>query len=323
MDSEDYNLTSPYTSGFLDYYNWSREADNETYYPGPKINTSKILTITISSIIIILGIIGNGLVIYVAGFRMKTISSMWFLHLAIADFLCCLSLPMYIEVSIDVYLSESLHNVYIFDIFLSNMNLCVSVLLLTAISIDRWVSVMWPFWAKVHRTQKLVRISVAIIWVLGVVWSGIVAYLSFFFHDMFFKEMPALLTKFFIQFVIPVLIISTSYIMIVLKIRKSNRPQRSQRPYRIIFAVIFCFFICWAPDNIWPLITRNSEMYTFTTIVACLNSCLNPFIYVFMGQDFRQGFLRSIPFRVEKALSELPDDPCREQADPKPAPHDV
>ncbi|KAG8570132.1 hypothetical protein GDO81_014725 [Engystomops pustulosus] len=260
MDSEDYNLTSPYTSGYLDYYNWSRDADYETFYTGSNINTSKIVAITISSVVIILGIIGNGLVIWIAGFRMKTISSVWFLHLAIADLLCCVSLPLYIafQVSIEVCLSSSSVSLYIFcfcDIFLFTVNMCTSVLILTAMSVDRWVSVMWPFWAKVHRTRKLLRITVGIIWVLGVVWSGIMVYfLNLFFLNMSFTEKTVLLPKFFILFVIPLLIISTSYVTIFFKVRKSKRPQRSQRPYRIITAVILCFFICWAPYYICPLI---------------------------------------------------------------------
>ncbi|XP_071969490.1 chemerin-like receptor 1 [Engystomops pustulosus] len=299
----------------------------------------KVIYITVFSIILILGIIGNGLVIWIAGFRMKkTISAVWFLNLAIADFLCCASLPLRLGTSIKfnifILASTCTSSMIVFSI-----NMSASVLLLTAMSIDRWVSVMWPFWSKVHRTQKRVRITAGIIWVMSFLISGSLITIHVFVlndasewcyyvpYNLYYRK-TVYLIRLIIMFVIPFLIIFTSYVTIFLKLRNSKRPQRSQRPYRIITAVILCFFICWAPYYIWPLtFNRNLNSYQFVIVntiisgLASLNSCINPIIYVFMGQDFRQGFLRSIPFRVQRALDENPDDPKREGEDCEPAPN--
>ncbi|XP_071968976.1 C5a anaphylatoxin chemotactic receptor 1-like [Engystomops pustulosus] len=294
------------------------------------------IIITLYSIIFLLGIIGNGLVIWIAGFRMKkTISVVWFLHLAIADLLCCASMPLLIThlASVNVCRSFSSKIFCSLNIFLLYINMSASVLLLTAMSIDRWVSVMWPFWAKVHRTQKRVRIAAGIIWGLSLFWAGIMFYLLVFYvlyvSDIYNTAMTIQLIRLVLMFVIPFLIIFTSYVTIFLKIKKSNRPQRSQRPYRIITAVILGFFVCWAPYYIWPLTplyrdTFGVEFYVAHLIVnslAYLNSCINPIIYVFMGQDFRPGFLKSIAFRVEKALGDHPDEFCRERKNFKPLPN--
>ncbi|XP_071969489.1 C5a anaphylatoxin chemotactic receptor 1-like [Engystomops pustulosus] len=284
----------------------------------------QIVTITSFSIIFLLGIIGNGLVIWIAGFRMKkTISAVWFLHLAIADLLCCTSLPIIIAglVSDDMchFSSSFLFCALYYTLLRINMTTCS--LLLTAMSIDRWVSVMWPFWAKVYRTQKLVRITAGIIWMFSILWVGLIIILMdilpIYSYESIIETKTILLIRFVLMFVIPFLIIFTSYVTVFLKLRKSKRRQRSQRPYRIITAVILCFFICWAPYYIWPLVPLHIRYYftvnTIILILVYLNSCINPIIYVFMGQDFRQGFLKSIPLRVEKALSEPPDDSGREQ----------
>ncbi|XP_040276495.1 C5a anaphylatoxin chemotactic receptor 1-like [Bufo bufo] len=297
------------------------------------------ITITLYSIIFVLGTIGNGLVIWIAGFKIRSISAVWFLNLAIADFLCCASLPLRIAEWIYLIIFDQNSAIYcILSIILFNLNMSASVLLLVAMSIDRFVSVMWPFWAKVHRTRKLVRITAAIIWVISLLLTGLVFYLyGFYFHDLsewcaveyyylfhnnYIIKWTIRLFRLVMMFAIPFLIIFISNVIIYIKVRKSKRSQRSRRPYRIITAVILCFFLCWFPYYIWPLIPmyhkRYIQFYTVNIIIinlACLNSCINPIIYVLMGQDFKPGFLRSIPYRLEKSFIEHPNELCRERED--------
>ncbi|KAM4016436.1 formyl peptide receptor 2-like isoform 1-T3 [Anomaloglossus baeobatrachus] len=336
MDPGDDNLTTYNTT--QEYYNWS--SDNYDFYKYYH-NIAQKISIPVFSIVFALGVIGNGLVIWIAGFRMtKTVSAVWFLHLAIADFLCCASLPLRIAEWAALF-SDSYFPSFAnctANIVLFNLNMTTSVLLLTAMSIDRWVSVMWPFWAKFNRTCNVVRICAAIIWGLSLIVAGVLYYVYRYrvgvvhewclFHHYITPFNPMLnetmqLIRFVILCVIPFLIIITSYVTIFYKIKKSKRPQRSQRSSRIITAVISCFFICWFPYYIWPIIDWYYDvhllfsfiLHLIVTSLACLNSCMNPIIYVFMGPGFRQGFFRSVPARVERALSDPPNDLCREGED--------
>ncbi|XP_069804585.1 C3a anaphylatoxin chemotactic receptor-like [Dendropsophus ebraccatus] len=337
MDPDDWNLklsdiTLDYNQSFYKNY----ETSNTTDYSGYGLaDIFRKSTVIFYCITFVFGIIGNGLVIWIAGFRMKkTVSAVWFLNLAVADFLCCASLPLRIAEWIHRYTFQQIISC-ILNIILFNLNMSASVLLLTAMSIDRCVSVMWPFWAKVHRTHKLVRITAAIIWLLSFFLSGFIFYFygfhfgdlhewclfSFFitsYNHFYTIKQTLQLIRLLIMFLIPFLIILISYVPIFFKLKTSKRPQRSQRPYRIITAVILCFFICWCPYYIWPLTPMYDEdsiqSYVLHVIVinlAFLNSCINPIIYVLMGQDIKHGFCRSILSRLEKALTEPPDDPCR------------
>lgn len=138
--------------------------DGATLQYAPEIIGSLIIFI----LTFILGLLGNGLVIWVAGLKMKrTVNTVWFLHLAIADFLCCMSLPFSI-------IHLILHEYWPYGHFLCKvipsaiiLNMFASVFLLTAISIDRCLMVMKPVWCQNHRNVRLATVMCSCIWLLA------------------------------------------------------------------------------------------------------------------------------------------------------------
>ncbi|KAJ7329666.1 hypothetical protein JRQ81_015840 [Phrynocephalus forsythii] len=129
---------------------------------------TSISLMTIFSLIFLLGLPGNGLVIWVVTLKMKpSVNTTWFLHLAMADFVCCLSLPFTI-----VHLGFLDHWPYgwlcckiIPSVILLNM--FASVFLLTTISIDRCLVVMKPIWCQNHRTVRSISLICGGIWLLA------------------------------------------------------------------------------------------------------------------------------------------------------------
>ncbi|NWU96460.1 C3AR protein, partial [Upupa epops] len=130
-----------------------------------------IVSITIFIIVFIIGIPGNGLVIWVAGLKMKrTVNTVWFLNLAVADFMCCSSLPLFIVHLVlheywpyGWFFCKAIPSVIIFTMF-------ASVFLLVAISLDRCLLVMKPIWCQNHRTVKCVSLICSGIWILAFVF---------------------------------------------------------------------------------------------------------------------------------------------------------
>ncbi|XP_044836925.1 C3a anaphylatoxin chemotactic receptor-like [Mauremys mutica] len=141
-----------------------KPSDGATLQYAPEIIGSLIIFI----LTFILGLLGNGLVIWVAGLKMKrTVNTVWFLHLAIADFLCCMSLPFSI-------IHLILHEYWPYGHFLCKvipsaiiLNMFASVFLLTAISIDRCLMVMKPVWCQNHRNVRLASLMCGCIWLLA------------------------------------------------------------------------------------------------------------------------------------------------------------
>uniref|UniRef100_A0A1B8XSK4 G-protein coupled receptors family 1 profile domain-containing protein n=1 Tax=Xenopus tropicalis TaxID=8364 RepID=A0A1B8XSK4_XENTR len=116
----------------------------------------RVINITLYSIMFILGTVGNGLVIWIIGFKMeKTATLIWFLNLAIADFSFCLFLPLSItEWALwdNWPFGQIMCKTWAFNL---QLNLSTSELFLMIISVDRCICVLYPIWAKIHRTSRL------------------------------------------------------------------------------------------------------------------------------------------------------------------------
>ncbi|NWV49522.1 C3AR protein, partial [Daphoenositta chrysoptera] len=149
----------------------SQEQAAEYYAP------ESIVSIAIFIIVFIIGIPGNGLVIWVAGLKMKrSVNTVWFLNLAVADVMCCLSLPFFIvhlalheHWPYGWFLCKVIPSVIIFTMF-------ASVFLLVAISIDRCLLVMKPVWCQNHRTVKFMSLICSGIWILAFIFCCPVFY---------------------------------------------------------------------------------------------------------------------------------------------------
>ncbi|XP_018426056.1 PREDICTED: chemokine-like receptor 1 [Nanorana parkeri] len=199
----------------------------------------KIVTIFMFSVTFLLGVTGNGLVIWTAGFKMeKSVNIIWFLNLAIADFAFDVFLPLQItEWVMDSHwpFGQFMCKVIFTALFL---NMSVSTTFLMIISLDRCTSVMCPVWSKNHKTLKMATSVSILIWTACFIFST--PYLAFFdtIHDsdsnisyclpMYsdddrvdeerYKAM--LITRFVTMFLIPFSIIVTCYSLIVIRLRR-------------------------------------------------------------------------------------------------------
>ncbi|XP_034731321.1 chemokine-like receptor 1 [Etheostoma cragini] len=307
-----------------------------------------IMSLIVYCLAFVLGVLGNGVVIWVTGFKMKkTVNTVWFLNLAVADFLFTAFLPMSVT-----YLATGFH--WPFGKFmcklnstLNFLNMFASVYILMVISVDRCVSVVWPVWTQNHRNVRKASLVSLGVWVLALILSApyfifrdtgssdlhkdiINCYNNFAFSDDFetpsvqelrqFRHQAMTITRFLLGFVVPFTVIVSCYAVIIHRIRRNRTlASQSSRPFKIIAAVITTFFLCWAPYHIMALIELVSVLLSYpsetleyvTTIgipiatsLAFINSCLNPLLYVFIGQDFKDKVRKSILKVLETAFQE-------------------
>ncbi|XP_012981112.1 fMet-Leu-Phe receptor [Mesocricetus auratus] len=295
------------------------------------------------AITFVLGVLGNGLVIWVAGFRMvRTVTTISYLNLAIADFCFTSTLPFFIA-------SKAMGGQWPFGWFMCkfiftivDINLFGSVFLIALIALDRCICVLHPVWAQNHRTVSLAKKVIIGPWIcaflltlpviirlttipnkLGPGKTVCTFDFSPWTEDPVEKKKVAItmltirgIIRFIIGFSTPMSIVAICYGLIATKIHRQGLI-KSSRPLRVLSFVVAAFFLCWCPFQVVALIStiKVRELLSgmipgiatavnVTSSLAFFNSCLNPILYVFMGQDFRERLIHSLPASLERALSE-------------------
>ncbi|XP_030014215.1 chemokine-like receptor 1 isoform X2 [Sphaeramia orbicularis] len=301
------------------------------------------MSIIVFCLAFIFGVLGNGLVIWVIGFKMKlNATTFWFLNLAVADFLFTAFLPLSVAYT-------AMHFHWPFGKFMCKfhntinvLNMFASVYILVIISVDRCVCVVWPVWAQNHRSvRKASCVSVGV-WVLAVVLSTpyfflkdtmalnpqniIYCYNNYAFSDGFvtpsvlqLRHRAMTISRITFGFVVPFTVIVSSYAVIIYRLRNRAFANQSGRTFKIIIAIIITFFLCWVPYHTLTL-TEMVKMHMakppkslhhvliigapIATSLAYFNSCMNPLLYVFIGHDFKNKVCKSVLKILENAFQE-------------------
>ncbi|XP_063800060.1 chemerin-like receptor 1 [Pseudophryne corroboree] len=323
---EDTSVEFSFTNNETDYSPWNGYIE---YNPNIKI---LFVTLFICYIVtFILGTIGNGLVIWITGFKMKkTVTTIWFLNLAVADFALSVSIPLLLYIA-NIIVKDLNKLIICKATTLLFFNMSVSTSFLMIISIDRCTSVMFPVWSQNHRTLKLSSVISAVVWTFCFILNS--PYLAFmdtvydpidnssycvpmYGEDDYTSHMTAIameISRLVLMFIIPFSIIIICYSLVTFKLRRSRSVSGSRRPFKVIITIVICFFCFWFPLHLLSfLVIMNADIsgsiWFALNIIAyflCFfNSCVNPIIYVFVGRDFRKILFKSIPFLLESTFRE-------------------
>nr|AZS27828.1 G-protein coupled estrogen receptor [Clarias magur] len=258
-----------------------------------------------------IGIIGNILILVVnLNHREKmTIPDLYFINLAVAD------LILVADSLIEVFnLNEKYYDYAILCTFMSlflQVNMYSSIFFLTWMSFDRYVALASSISSRPLRTMQHAKLSCSLIWMASIlatllpftiVQTQHTGEVHFCFANVF--EIQWLEVT--IGFLVPFSIIGLCYSLIVRILMRAQKHRglwpRRQKALRMIVVVVLVFFICWLPENVFISIqllqgtSRRSATtlwhdYPLTghivNLAAFSNSCLNPIIYSFLGETFR------------------------------------
>ena len=274
----------------------------------------------------ILGIVGNLLVTIVIWKRRLTSLSMDILigALAVADLLTSVFIvPLPRAVVVPSSLMGELYCRLIFTSYFMWSFVGSSIYILTFISVERLVAVMFPIHWKYLSGKRRILIAVAFIYVTSMTFQSYLIHIFSVdrenlscivrYESVAAQKLIGSLA-FLVYFLIPtvVMFIAQSLTAFTLH-RKSlqllsglSQKTRSNPSYNLLLAkqavlkllvvIILIFVICWGPANVAYLlynlgILDASYLYgpidsTFT-LLAYFNSCLNPVVYAIRYPKFR------------------------------------
>ncbi|XP_059180408.1 G-protein coupled estrogen receptor 1-like [Centropristis striata] len=270
------------------------------------------ISLVLSSFYIILlfpvGFIGNILIIAVnLNHRGRlTAPDLYFVNLAVAD------LALVADSLIEVFnLKQGYYDkpgLCTFMNLFQQINMYSSVFFLTWMSFDRFVALT----GFMGRSMPRARLSCSLIWVS----SSLLTVLPFAIaqrqhagdlHFCFANVTQIQWLEVTLGFLLPFCILGRCYWRIAQVLRRSHRGQggpqqkpRRQKALRMISAAVLVFFLCWLPENVFVsvhLLRGDTDGGTLwqdypltghaVRLAAFSNSCLNPLIYSFVGETFR------------------------------------
>ncbi|XP_051565002.1 chemerin-like receptor 2 [Myxocyprinus asiaticus] len=311
-------------------YGYLEESKTEGYTQREALH---IISVIIYSLAFTLGVIGNGMVIWLTAFKSKrTVNSIWLQNLAIADFVFVLFLPFSID-----YVLRDFHWLFgkplcKLNSFVCTMNMYASVLFLTVLSLDRYVSLVHLNWSEKYRTIWRAWWLCALIWITSCCLScptlifrdtiqhngKIVCFNNF--HDksghiVAIRHIAMVSLRTAVGFLLPFCTITVSGILLAFKMQQSNSVRLSSFS-RTVSAVILAFFLCWVPFHTFSLMELTMHHTTYlhsvlivgfplATSLAFFNSCVNPILYVLLTKKVRKLVKRSCLNFTKSSLREL------------------
>uniref|UniRef100_F6WBQ4 G-protein coupled receptors family 1 profile domain-containing protein n=1 Tax=Monodelphis domestica TaxID=13616 RepID=F6WBQ4_MONDO len=256
----------------------------------------------LSLVIAPVGLVGNGLVLWLLGFRIqRNHFSVYILNLAAADALVLGSFFVFYP-----WETVKAHLLYLLEDCILYMFYCVSMSLLAAISTERCLSVLFPIWYRCHRPKHTSAAVCAGIWALALLfWGG---YLGVCFHlgcPKFWDDIGHLLAAWFIP-VTSVLCVAS--LTLVLRVQCSSRRRQPPRLYLLVLLTVLVFLLCAVPLGIkiflWSLSVFDFMPFRLALLLACVNSSANPFIYFFLGSRRRRRGREPLGVVLQRALGE-------------------
>lgn len=276
-------------------------------------------------IVFVFSLVGNSVVVYVVCYMKNSRAStdIYLMHLAMADLLFSATLPFW---AVDV------HAGWIFGNFLCKLlsgfqeaSVYTGVFLLVCISVDRHFAIVRAT-RVLSSHHLLVKVTCSVVWLVAGLLSlpVVIQRESIFAEDLGQTICYENLTgessnhwrisvrvlRHTLGFFVPLVVMAVCYGWTLVTLFHT-RNQHKHKAMRVILAVVLAFVLCWLPYNITVLIDtlirggslqvgtcdsryRVEVMRNVTQVLAFTHCAVNPVLYAFIGQKFRNQLLLAL-----------------------------
>ncbi|CAH2297237.1 ase-activated receptor 1, partial [Pelobates cultripes] len=272
------------------------------------------------------------IIIFLTKMKVRKPAVVYMLNLAVADVLFASTLPFKIvyHFSGNNWILGSGMCSFVTASFYCNMY--CSILLITAISVDRFLGVVFPIQSLSWRTVRRSWVVCILIWVISIVstvplltieQTKHVAKLNITtchdvvnvkdhetFHVYYFSSFCLLF------FFVPLILSSVSYFGIIHSIRYSKSSNSYKRRQAVFLSIVVfsIFIVCFGPTNViflshfLPMFSGNvnESLYFAYILCVCVGSiscCLDPLLYYYVSPEC-QGYVYRLLYCKDVADSD-------------------
>ncbi|NP_001085003.1 C-C chemokine receptor type 5 [Equus przewalskii] len=272
------------------------------------------------SLVFISGFVGNLLValVLIKCKKLKSMTDIYLLNLAISDLLFLLTLPFWAHYAAHQWeLGNTMCRLLTGLYFIGFFSGIFFIILLT---IDRYLAIVHAVFALKARTVTFGLMTSGVTWAVAVFVSlpGIIFtksqkegtrftcsphYPPSQYH--FWRNFQALKMT-ILGLVLPLLVMIICYSGILKTLLRCRNEKKRHKAVRLIFVIMIMYFLFWAPYNIVLLLStfqksfgldqcsssnRLDQAMQVTETLGMTHCCINPVIYAFVGEKFRNYLL--------------------------------
>ncbi|XP_053476961.1 C-C chemokine receptor type 4-like [Ictalurus furcatus] len=269
------------------------------------------------SLFFVVGFLGNMLVLWVIlrGAQMKSMTDVSLLNLAVADLLLIFSLPFLAHYARDTWVFGRAMCTLVLSVY--HIGFYAGIFFIVLMSIDRYLAIVHAVFALRIRTKACGILASLVVWIIAIaasfpelVYLGVEETGTEVICSAYPKNQKnhsdvrsaAFFKMNILGMLIPLSIVGFCYSMVLRRLQTLRTSKKLA--IRLVTIVMVVFFCCWIPYNIAAFLKAlelrhilNSECELSKTIqlllqvteaIAYSHSCLNPFLYVFVGVKFRR-----------------------------------
>ena len=311
----------------------------------------RILVPFLFSVIVILGCLGNALVIIVViknRDHYRNTTNLFILNLAIADMLFlvfCVPFHAIIYTTAKWPFGEFMCK---FVHLVQYSSMVASVLTLVAMAFDRYMAVGHPLRTKHMRTPMTAFLTSIIIWILSIsmampwpIFYTVREYTQYGPEPIHLcaddwgairKDKPIyFLMLFILGYALPLIAIFILSVMMIHQLwsvssdahYREGSLKAKRKVTKLVIVVVVVFSVCWLPShvtwlwiNFYPSTWKQTYLFYYLKIsshvLSYANSCMNPVIYAFLSTQFRKGFNRALHMKCrETRITRTPQSSVR------------
>ncbi|XP_036922437.1 proto-oncogene Mas [Sturnira hondurensis] len=261
-----------------------------------------------------LGLLENGVLLWFLCFRVrKHPFTVYITHLSIADIslLFCIFI-----LTVDYALDYELSSGYYYSIvtlsvtFLFGYN--TGLYLLTAISVERCLSVLYPIWYRCHRPKHQSAFVCALLWALSCLVTVMEYAMCIDSKRQSHSQSGCRAVIIFIavlSFLVFTPLMVASSAILVIKIRKNTWAPHTSKLYLVIAVTIIIFLIFAMPMRLLYLLYYEywsvfGNLHHISLLFSTINSSANPVIYFFVGSSRKKRFKESLKVVLTRAFKD-------------------